>query len=114
MDLASQSVYIYRMIRTCSMKQMLRRKHTPSTSKKSSPVLAFDESWVFNRLPWQLGEGISHDQGTSLHLSETVLLAVPTYQNQNKKGGYGCSPVTSIENIVRANEHGENRNIGSN
>lgn len=97
------------------MKQMLRRKHTPSTSKKSSPVLAFDESRVFNRLPWQLGEGLSHDQGTPLHLSKTILLTVPTYQdNNNKKGGYKCSPVTSIENIVRADEHGENRNIGRN
>lgn len=86
MDLAGQSVYM-RNDKNLPKEMDLRGKHTPSTSKKGSSVSTPDESGVFNRLPRQLGEGLSSDQSTPLHLSKTVFLTVPTYQKHNNKKG---------------------------
>lgn len=71
------------------------RKHTPSASKKGSPVFALDKSWVLNCLPRQLREGPSSDQSTFFHLPKTILLTV-----------------ASIKDIVRSKEHSENRHVG--
>jgi len=48
----------------------------PPTSEQSATILAFNIGRVFNRLPWDLRERLSEDEGALFLLSEAVFLRV--------------------------------------